>query len=95
MKPVPLNFQNQEQMKWRVILKSIQFHQGVSINTEDSAVSPVVISVRIEITEVIVAIIPMAAKIIATRKIFTAPTMDMVDQHIIRFVIEPLQTGVA
>ena len=67
----------------------------VSINTEDSAVSPVAILVGIEITEVIVAIIPMAAKIIATRKIFTAPTMDMVDQHIIRFVIEPLQTGVA
>ena len=67
----------------------------VSINTEDSAVSPVVIPVRIEITEVIVAIILMAAKITATRKIITAPTMDMVDQHIIRFVIEPLQTGVA
>ena len=53
----------------------------VSINTEDSAVSPVVIPVRIEITEVIVAIILMAAKIIATRKIITGP--------------EPLQTGVA
>ena len=62
---------------------------------EDSAVSPVVISVGIEITEVIVAIIPMAAKIIATRKIITAPTMDIVDQHIMTFVIEPLQTGVA
>ena len=48
---------------------------------EDSAVSPVVISVRIEITEVIVAIILMAAKIIATRKIITGS--------------EPLQTGVA
>ena len=68
MEPVPLNFQTQGQLKWRVILKSIQFHQGVSINTEDSTVSPVEISVRIEMTEVIVAIIPMAAKIIATKK---------------------------
>ena len=95
MKPVPLNFQIQEQLKWRVILESIQFHQVVFINTEDSAVSPVAILVGIEITEVIVAIIPMAAKIIATRKIFTAPTMDMVDQHIMSFVEEPLQTRVA
>ena len=31
----------------------------------------------------------------SNQKIITAPTMDMVDQHIMRFVEEPLQTGVA